>query len=115
MATQQQLKNKAAKRLGILATGQALTGPQDAILQTAYNSLYDRMLRDGRVVWAKDADIPDALLDPLSALLANKSADDFGVSDARYVRLQNAVRKAEREISSYVAPAYVPPSDPKDY
>lgn len=115
MATQQQLKNKAADRLGMRAIGQTLSHAQNQMFQSAYDALYDRLENDGKVAWAKSGDIPDAFLPPISAMLAFELADDVGIAGERFARLQNSAYNAQKDLCALLAKPYVSQSNVTDY
>lgn len=115
MATLLSVKAKALRKLGILGVGQDMTGDQDAQATTAYNSVYDRLLSKDLVAWAKESDIPDEHVEPISSILSFELANEYGVSDSRWQRLQYAALQAEPQLRRSIYPQYVPTTEAVDY
>lgn len=115
MAALLSVKQKALRRLGVLASGQTMTGDQDLQASTAYDSIYERLLAKDLAVWAKAGDVPDACVEPVVSLLAFELANEYGVSDSRWQRLQFSANKAEAELRIIVFPSYVSTTEVTDY
>ena len=115
MATLLSVKQKALRRLGVLGAGQTMSGDQDTQVTTAYNSIYDRLLAKDLVAWAKNSDVPDSFVESFVSILAFELANEYGVSDSRWQRLQLAAMKAEPELRILIFPSYVSTTEAVDY
>lgn len=115
MATLLSVKQKALRRLGVLAAGQTMSGDQDTQVTTAYNSVYERLLEKELVAWAKNADIPDQFVEPFVCILAFELADEYGISDSRWQRLMVRADKAEPQLRALIFPSYVSTTEAVDY
>jgi len=92
-----------------------MTGDQDLQASTAYDSVYGRLLAKELAVWAKAGEVPDACVEPVVALLAFELANEYGVSDSRWQRLQFSAGNAEGELRTLVFPSYVSTTEVTDY
>ena len=111
----QSVKQKALRKLGVLGATQTATGDQDAQATTSYNSIYARLLSKDLVGWAQDGPIPDEFIEPMSNILAFELANEYGISDSRWQRLQFAADKAEQQLRILIFPKYVPLTEAVDY
>ena len=115
MATLKSVKEKALRRLGVLAQGQQMSSDQDQVTQSAYNSLYARLLTKNIVAWGKSDDIPDAFVEPVVQMLAFDLTNEYGVSNDRWQRLQLAASTAPQELGSMIFPKYVSETEATDF
>lgn len=115
METLLSVKQKAFRRIGVLGAGQTMSGDQDVQATTAYNSIYDRLLSQELVGWAKASDIPDEFVESVVSLLAFELADEYGISDSRWQRLQYRAGLAIPELRTLIFPNYVSTTEVTDY
>ena len=88
MATKAQLRNKALKKLQVLEEGESPTNEVISDVEAAYDELHRYLLNRGAIFWDSDESIPDECVRPMVAILAAEMADDFGIQEPRYTRLQ---------------------------
>lgn len=98
MATKATIRNKAVKKLGVLATGQTLPSEIAADLDEAYDEVYAALSAKNLTNdWESD-DIPTEYVTPLVALVAFARADEYGIPNDRYQRIAGDVSRATAEI-----------------
>ena len=88
MATKAQVRNKALKKLQVLEEGESPTNEVISDVEEVYDELHRYLLNRGAVFWDSDEEIPDECVRPMVVMLAAEMADDFGVNEQRYQRLQ---------------------------
>lgn len=115
MATLFDVKQKALRRLGVLSTGQTMTGETEEQVTTAYNALYGELQVKNLIVWPKNGDVPDPFVEHVIDMLAFNLANEFGVSDARWQRLSLSYERAQRKLAELIYPPYVSTSEPVDF
>lgn len=98
MATAAEIRNKAAKKLGVLATGQTLESEIADDLDEAYDEVYAALDAKNLVTWDYDEEIPDEYIGPVVALVAFARADEYGIPNDRYQRIAGDMSRALNEI-----------------
>ena len=65
------------------------SAPEDVARVTdKYTSLHKMLIKDELATWALTEDVPEEAEQPIIAMLAAFCADEFGIPDPRYARLQ---------------------------
>jgi len=106
-----EVAEKVLKKLGRLADGQVAPASQKKSVTDEYDGLYDELLNDGLVNWAKADSIPDFAYNPICILLLGRVADDFGVPDKWSARETQQRKKISAQISSPYVSATTPFED----
>ena len=106
-----EVTDKVLKKLGRLPAGQVAKAYQKDAVEQEYDGLYDELLNDGIVNWAKADDIPDFAFYPIIILLCGRTADDFGVPDKWSARETQQRKKISAQISSPYVSATTPFED----
>lgn len=108
MATLARVRERAAKRLGLLATGQTLGASITADLVSAYSGLHAEWTELGIAVWSSTADVPEKLAEAVVRELAYRLKDDYGISMERYQRIAaEGGQAAENMVRRLIAGEYV--------
>lgn len=76
--TQQDLARRVLVRLGEVGFGQSEEAEALKRIADSLPALMAEFEADGIYVFARDAEVPAAAMDALSALIASKLSDDFG-------------------------------------
>lgn len=109
MATLSEIRQRAAKRLGILPTGQTLSAAINADLTSAYSGLHAEWTELGIAVWTASADVPERFAEAVVRELAYRRKDDYGLSAERYQRIAaEGGQMAENMVRRLLAGEYVP-------
>ena len=106
MATAAEIRDKAGRKLGIKAFGQALENSVSSDLDEAYSEVYARLRDEDLVSWSEIADIPPELVSPVVDLVAFARVTDYGVSTERFNRLTIAASQAEVRIRRSIQDDY---------
>lgn len=116
------LRIAAARKLRILADGGTLGAEADNKLTDKYTSLHAMLLAENLVTWAFTENIPPKAEQPVIAMLAALSVDEFGVSGQRRAELllmgalhMTPVSLAERQLRKALAPRSVSQPVPTEY
>ena len=88
MATLAQVRNKALKKLRVLEEGETPTNEVAADADDVYNELHAYLASERVVIWDADEEVPAKAVRAMVTILAAELADDFGVDEMRYQRLQ---------------------------
>lgn len=110
MATAAEIRNQAATRLGELGEGQVLEPRVSIDLDKAYVQAFAQLGAKNMLVWDFDEEVPDEYVTHVVALVAFSRANDYSISNDRYVRLKEDNRVAIPEIrelqtsDTYVTP-----------
>ena len=88
MATAQEIREKAAKKLGVLGTGQTLQSETAADIDAAYTEVYAQLDTLNLTTWDSDEEVPDELVKPVVDLVAYARVDEYSVPDNRYTRIR---------------------------
>lgn len=104
--TRAEIANRALRRCGVLAFGQAVDSNRtDAALQ-AYDEVYSYLEELGIVDWGSTASVPNEYAFFVVALTAYNLADDIAVPDSRYQRISIDANSAEANIRRVYNSAY---------
>lgn len=87
MATSAEIRNKAAKKLGLYGTGQTLRSAISADLDEAYTEVYGVLVAKELATWASTAEVPDALVEPVVSMVAAHRATQYSIPGERYQRV----------------------------
>lgn len=87
MATAAQIRDKAAKKLGLFGTGQTLRGAISADLDDAYTEVYGMLSKKKLTTWDSDEPIPDEFVFPVVALVADARKNEYAIPDRKYLRI----------------------------
>lgn len=87
MATAAEIRNKALKKLGILATGQTAQAEVANDLDDAYTETYAMLNALTLTTWDSDEDVPDEFVKPVVALVADSRKDEYSIPNDRYQRI----------------------------
>jgi hypothetical protein len=115
MATAAQIRDKAARKLGVKALGQALENSVSSDIDAAYDEVYARLRDEGLVSWHSTAAVPDEIVSPVVDLVAFARADEYGVGGERYQRLLFAASQAEIRIRRSLQDDYFKNQDESVY
>lgn len=103
MATAAQIRDKAARKLGLYGTGQTLRAAHAADLDEAYAEIYAELELIDLVTWAFDEDVPDALTRVVVDLVAGSRVNEYSVPAEKYQRLTRDHDLAESRIRTILA------------
>lgn len=106
MATKAEIRDKAARKLGIKAIGQTLENPVSSDLDDAYTEVYAMLRGEDLVTWHSTAEVPDNLVWPVVALVAFSRVDEYNISGERYQRITAAAGAAEATIRRAIQDDY---------
>ena len=98
MATLEEIRVKAAKKLGLLGVGQTLRSTIDDDLTNAYTEVYAEIETLGLATWAVTDDIPDQFVFAVTSWVAGSRLDEYNVPLEKYQRVANDFAKAEPTI-----------------
>lgn len=87
MATAADIRNKAAKKLGLFGTGQTLRSGISADFDDAYTEVYGMLSKKKLTTWDSDEAIPDEFVFPVVALVADARKNEYPLPDAKYIRI----------------------------
>jgi len=87
MATSGEIRDKAAKKLGIFGTGQNLRGEITADLDKAYTEVYAMLDSRNLTTWDSDEDIPDKFVAAVVSLVADARKNEYAIPDNRWLRI----------------------------
>lgn len=117
--TKAEVRDRAATELGRLRLGQSLQHQDKVRIEEAYDEVYADLKDEGLNTWASDASVPDELVPFVSALVALRCTNTYGVSQERLQRIMSVTgvdgNLAKREIRRLVTPAYESMEDPADF
>lgn len=99
-----EIASSVLRKLGRLPSGQVAPADQIAIVKDAYDGVYEELLNNSNVSWAKTDDIPDFATKYIKLLLLSDVADDFGVPN-QWLSLMDY---AKLSIAQQIASPYVP-------
>lgn len=114
-ASKTTIRNKALKKLGVLADGQTATAEQSASVEAAYDEVYARLDHIGLVVWSSTEEVPDQYIAPIVALVAMERAEDYSIPDSRFQRLAVQAARAEMEIRRIMSGRWMNPTEVEDF
>lgn len=120
--TPSELKTAALRKLKVVAAGADANAEDFALMGEKYEAVHGILLAKSLVTWALDEDIPVKAVEPLKAILAAFSADEFGVPEPRasILKGEGALNlpqssPAERLLRAVLAPKYVSSPVRSDY
>lgn len=112
--TPSDLKTATLRKLKVIDSVNAAQPEDFALMGEKYEAVHAILLSRHLVTWALDEDIPAKAVEPLKAILAAFSADDFGVPEPRATMLKGEgalnlpqSSPAERLLRAVLAPKYV--------
>lgn len=112
--TPSELKTATLRKLKVIASGEDANPEDFALMGEKYEAVHGILLAKSLVTWALDEDIPAKAVEPLKAILAAFSADEFGVPEPRASMLKGEgalnlpqSSPAERLLRAVLAPKYV--------
>ena len=88
MATSEQIRNKALKKLGKKSTGQTVSSELASDLDNAYTEVYAELEALNLTTWDSDEDIPDEFVRTVVALVAYARVDEYSIPNDRYQRIK---------------------------
>lgn len=103
MATAAEIRNKAAKKLGLFGTGQTLRSAIAANLDEAYAEVYGELELQSLTPWAFADEVPDALVSSVVALVAGSRVEEYSVPSEKYQRIMREYVGAEDRIRKLLA------------
>jgi hypothetical protein len=103
MATAAEIRNKAAKKLGLFGTGQTLRSEIAANLDQAYAEVYAELELQSLATWSFSGDVPDALVRSVVSLVAGSRVDEYSVPTEKYARIVRENEGAEDRIRKLLA------------
>lgn len=81
--TTTELKLAALRKLKVIGSGEPANSADFALMGEQYEALHAMLLEKSLVTWALDEDIPAKVRQPVIAMLAALSAEEFGVPQPR--------------------------------
>ncbi len=115
MPTVAEIRDKAARKLGVLAFGQTLSNRYSADLTAAYSEVYAELRELNLVNWTLTGTIPDEVVEPVVALVARARVDEYGVSNDRYQRILNSAQNAETSLRRVIHDPYFSSSEDAEF
>jgi len=86
--TATQVREKALKKLGVIATGQTTQAQISTDLDEAYVEVYAMLNALGLTTWDDDEDIPNEMVTPVVYLVAGIRKDEYSIPNDRYQRIK---------------------------
>lgn len=124
MATTAEIRQKAAKKLGLVGTGQTLQSNIAEDLDNAYLEVFGEIEALGIAGWGiSTSDVPAAFVHAIVSWVAGTRVDEYGISGERYQRIMMDFRgnpglgipSAQDRIRELLAnPAYTD-AEPEDF
>lgn len=123
MATVDQIKTRAAQKIGILPAGDVLSDEDSTLLGGVYETLHALLLDQGLVTWSDPTgEVPDEVSEAMASMLASETCEDYGCDAAKVQRLQTAAwidlpgkPSARAWLARFAAVDYVPADEAVDY
>lgn len=103
MATAEQIRDKAIKRLQIVSRTQTPSAGVTADLDAAYAEVYAQLEALTLTNWDLDDDVPDEFVHWVVALTAYGRVDEYSVPNDRYQRIVSDAGIAESKIRTLQA------------
>lgn len=98
MTTAAEVRDKAARKLGVLGRGQTLSAEDAAIIDASYSEVYQRLSVLGQAPWDFDEEMPDEYGPYVASLVAWGCRVDLKPPAERYMALELEAREALPEI-----------------
>lgn len=115
MATKNEIRDRAANKMGVLRRNQQLNSEDDTRISAAVDEVYAQLKKDGKATWASTGTTPDELTPHVAALVAENAMDDFSIPPERYNRIAKAALIAQREIAKFTVSDFSPPDSVEDF
>lgn len=77
MATEAEVRDRAANDLGMLRLGQSLQNQDKVRIETAYDEVYEQLKEEGLATWASDGSIPTKLVPHVAILIAHNCLNTY--------------------------------------
>jgi hypothetical protein len=103
MATVADIREKTAKKLYILSTGQTLQSEITEDLEAAYDEVYYMLDAQGLTTWDVADDIPEEMVWPVVALMAFQRANEYSIPNDHYQRITTDAAMAVPKIREMLA------------
>lgn len=98
MATKEQIRERAARALGILGQGDTLDSERTFEMDQSYIEVHGQLTVKSIVTWDFDEDIPDEYTPYIVALVAKGRMNTYPLSEARTIRVLGAAKDAQLQI-----------------
>ena len=89
-----EVRNSAARKLGILGVGQTLQSEYAADLDDAYGELHSQLLNLGAIDFGPTSDVPAAYAPAVASLLAQMRMLEYKPPPERMIAIQNDAQEA---------------------
>jgi len=109
------IKQRALEDLAVIMIGEPAQSQDDIRIDLAYNEVYEDLKVLGLATWGINGYVPNGLVPHVVALVAWNAVDSYGVSPARYQRIQLKAASAKREISLLTVPKHESLEEPRDF
>ena len=96
MASAAEIRNKAAKKLGLFGTGQTLRSAISADFDQAYVEVYGELELLSLVTWSIDDEVPDALVRSVVDLVAGARVNEYSVPATSMLPFVTSNARVER-------------------
>ena len=106
--TRAEMANRALRRCGVLAFGQAVDANRTNAALQAYDEVYAYLEELGIVDWGSTASVPNEYAYFVISLTAYTLCDDISVSNSRYQRITRDSNNAEPNIRRVYNQSYTP-------
>lgn len=107
MATKAEIRDRALRKLGVLATGQTADANAADLAGTAYDEIHAELTELGLAIWPLTAECPDRLSEHVANLVAYRLVNDFSVSSERYQRIVADSSRSESYIHRMINGEYL--------
>lgn len=87
MATAEQIREKAIKKLGINGSSQTTSSSLQNDIDAAYAEVYAQLDTLGLATWDSDEEVPSEFVNPVKNLVAFQRVDEYSVPAERYSRI----------------------------
>lgn len=109
-----ELRKAALQKLQVLAAGEDAEAEDGLLIQQKYEALHAQLTEKELATWALDEDIPAKVQEPVIAMLAAMSVDEYGIAEPRRSTLIAAgaldlpqTSLAERQLRKVLSSAYI--------
>lgn len=109
-----ELRKAALQKLQVLAAGEDAEPEDGLLIQQKYEALHAQLTEKNLAVWALSEDIPAKVQEPVIAMLAAMSVDEFGIAEPRRTAMIAAGALdlpqpsiAERQLRKVLSSAYI--------
>lgn len=103
MASAAEIRNKAAKKLGLFGTGQTLRSQISADLDKAYEEVFAELDVQTIATWSFAGDVPEELVRSVVSLVAGARVDEYSVPAEKYARIVRESTEAEDRLRKLLA------------